>query len=417
LPFLGYAGTPQRTQSAPADDDLLGKWQGKFSEAIVADEAFWQRFAKDFYQTSDQFINLENGYFGVQPVPVNEAYHRFIDKVNRESSLYMRTEYWKDAQATMDSLAAFGGVSKEELLVTRNATEAMNILINGFPFKAGDEVILQHHDYHSMIEAFQMLEKRKGIRLRFIDVPLVPESDEEVVKCYENAISPVTTLILLTHLTHLTGQVLPVKCISEMAQQRGVEVMVDAAHSFAHLDYKLPDLGAAMVGVNLHKWFANPLGAGLLYVRKDKIERLSPMFGDVQQPADSISKLGHFGTLASPALLTIPVAAQFNQMISVKVKQERLHYLKSYWTTRAATIKRVEVHTPQAAGSSGAIAAFSIDGLSADDTVKRLLDDHGIFTVKRKLKDREVVRVTPNLYNSTADLARLLEGLQALAKA
>jgi selenocysteine lyase/cysteine desulfurase len=416
LPLMAYGRTYSRELSPVRPTDLFEQWEGKFSEAIVNDEAFWQRFASDFYDVSPDFINLENGYFGVQPVPVNAAYHQFIDKVNRESSRYMRTEYWTDWQMAMDNLASFTGASKEELLVTRNATEALNILINGFPLKAGDEVILQHHDYHSMIEAFQMLEKRKGIKLKFIDVPLVPETDDQVVKLYESAISPVTTLILVTHLTHLTGQVLPVKKICNMARRKGVEVMVDAAHSFAHLDYKLPDLGADMVGVNLHKWYANPLGAGLLYVKKEKISKLSPMYGDFTQAADSINKLGHFGTLVSPVLLTIPVAGKFNNLVTLKVKQARLHYLKAYWASKAAAMKRVEVHTPLAHGQSGAIAAFSIAGLSADDTVKRLLDQYGIFTVKRRLKDREVVRVTPNLYNTVANLDRLLEGIEGLSR-
>ncbi|WP_339794289.1 aminotransferase class V-fold PLP-dependent enzyme [uncultured Imperialibacter sp.] len=416
LPLMAYGRNYNGELPPKHPNDLFEQWEGKFSEAIVNDEAFWQSFAVDFYDISPDFINLENGYFGVQPIPVNAAYHQFVDKVNRESSRYMRMEYWNDWQMVMDSLAGFTGASKEELLVTRNATEALNILINGFPLKAGDEVILQHHDYHSMIEAFQMLEKRKGIKLKFIDVPLLPKSDDEVVKLYESAISPVTTLILVTHLTHLTGQVLPVKKICEMARNKGVEVMVDAAHSFAHLDYKLADLGADMVGVNLHKWYANPLGAGLLYVKKEKINKLSPMFGDFTQAADSINKLGHFGTLASPALLTIPVAGKFNNLVTIKVKQARLHYLKAYWTLKAAAMKRVEVHTPLAPGQSGAIAAFSVAGISADDTVKRLLDEYGVFTVKRQLKDREVVRVTPNLYNSVADLDRLLEGIEGLSR-
>ncbi len=413
-PLMGYAGSQHATSLQT--EDRFQRWAGKFSNNTVTDETFWARFAGDFYKVSNKFINLENGYFGVQPIPVNEAYHAFIDKVNMESSLYMRTQYWSDWQEVLDSLAGFSGASKDELLVTRNATEAMNLVINGFPLKQGDEVILQHHDYHSIIEAFQMLEKRKGIKLKYVDVPLVPNSDEEVVKIYESAISPVTTLILLTHLTHLTGQVIPVKKICKMAETKGVEVMVDAAHSFAHLDYKLPDLGATMVGVNLHKWFGNPLGAGLLYVRKDKIAQLAPMFGDIATPADKITKLGHFGTLASPALLTLPVAARFNQMISLKIKTARLQHLKSYWTSKAAALKGVQIHTPAGADQSGAIAAFSIEGLSADDAVKKLLEEHRIFTVKRQLKEMQVVRVTPNLYNSTDDLDKLLIGLEAIAR-
>lgn len=422
LPVMGYAGSFAGKKSWPAkeglaaNDDLFNKWEGRFSETIVQSKTFWESFAADFYNVAPGYINLENGYFGVQPVPVNLAYHHFIDKINRDSSYYMRREYWADWQAVMQSLSTFSGADPEELLITRNATEAMNILINGYPLKAGDEVILQHHDYHSMIEAFQMLELRKGIKLKFLDVPLVPKDDDEVVKLYESAISPVTTLILLTHLTHLTGQVLPVRKITEMAQSKGVEVMVDAAHSFAHLHYKLPDLGAGMVGVNLHKWFANPLGAGLLHVKRENIEKLSPLYGDVSKAVTDINKLGHFGTQPGATLLTLPTAARFNQMITLSVKEARLRYLKTYWANEAAKMDRVEVHTPLSAGQSCGIASFSIDGQSASETAQRLLDDYGVFTVKRILKDREVVRVTPGLYTSTTDLDRLLEGIGGLSK-
>lgn len=418
LPLTGWAHelSAQSHSSPPQPEELFNKWEGRFTPGRVTDETFWKAFASDFYRVSPDYVNLENGYFGVQPVPVQAAFLKHYEKVNFDSSRYMRTDYWADWQKVMQGLAQFCGADTSELLVTRNATEAMNLLINGFPFKPGDEVILQHHDYHSMIEAFQMLVATKGIRLKFVEVPLLPASEDEVLKLYESAISPVTTCILLTHLAHLTGQVLPVKKIADMAAARGVEVMVDAAHSFAHLDYKLPELGAAMVGVNLHKWFANPLGAGLLYVRKDKIRQLAPMYGDVGQPADSISKLGHFGTLASPTLLTIATAARFNTMLTLPVKQARLQHLKHYWASQARRLDRVEVATPLEAGQSCGIASFSIDGLSADDTVKQLFDAHGVFTVKRKLKDREVVRVTPGMYSSTAGLDRLLEGIDRLRR-
>ncbi|MEO0582023.1 MAG: aminotransferase class V-fold PLP-dependent enzyme [Bacteroidota bacterium] len=380
------------------------------------DETFWKKFARKHYDISSDFINLENGYFGVQPRSVMQAYQANIRKVNSLSSKYMRQEFYqKDFPAIMNALAKVAGTSTDELLITRNATEALNILIQGIDWKKGDEVILQHHDYHSMIETFQMLEKQKGIVLKFVDVPLLPKDQQEIVQLYQHAVTPQTRGILLTHLTHLTGQILPVQAIAAFARSRGIEVIVDAAHSFAQLDYRLPDLGADFVGVNLHKWFGNPLGAGLMYVKKERIQDIRPLFGDFRRKEDDIRKLGHYGTPATPVVMTLRAAAAFHQMVGIPRKEARLRYLQNYWTAQAQSMDRVQVTTPRSASQSCALASFKIEGIEAKEVVRRLDQDFGVFTVIRRLKQDTVVRVTPNLYNVKRDLDRLLEGIHDIS--
>ncbi|MEL6625941.1 MAG: aminotransferase class V-fold PLP-dependent enzyme [Bacteroidota bacterium] len=381
-------------------------------EGSPDDEGFWKKFARKHYDISSDFVNLENGYFGVQPRSVLQAYQANIQKVNTLSSKYMRQEFYqRDFPEIMKSLAEIAGTSTDELLITRNATEALNILIQGIDWKKGDEVILQHHDYHSMIETFQMLEKQQGIVLKFVDVPLLPHNQEEIVQLYQNAVTPQTRGILLTHLTHLTGQILPVQAIAEFARSRGIEVIVDAAHSFAQLDYQLPDLGADFVGVNLHKWFGNPLGAGLMYVKEERILDIQPLFGDFRRKEDDIRKLGHYGTPATPVVMTLRAAAAFHQMVSIPRKEARLRYLQNYWTSQAQAMDRVQVTTPTDAAQSCALASFKVEGVEAKEVVRRLDEDFGVFTVIRRLKQDTVVRVTPNLYNVKKDLDRLLEGI------
>ena len=380
------------------------------------DEKFWKRFARKHYRVSDDFINLENGYFGVQPEVVKEAYMANIRRVNEYSSYYLRTSFNEDYRNIIEGLARFSGVKPEELLITRNATEAMNIIIQGLDLKQGDEVILHRQDYFSMIETFEMLAAARGIKVKYIKIPLIPESDEEILSAYRGAVNSNTKCILLTHLLHMTGQILPVKKIADEFRPQGIEVIVDAAHSYAQLDFKLTDLGVDFVGVNLHKWFSNPLGAGLLYVKSSRIKDLQPMFGDSRKKTDDIKKLGHFGTLATPILFTIPFAQRYNEMITLPVKEARLRYLQHYWTSRAGQIDRVKITTPLQRDRSCALASFRIEGQDARQTVENLYERFGIFTVIRYLEEEEVVRVTPNLYNHTGHLNRLLEGLSALSK-
>lgn len=391
-------------------------WEGEFIPDKFDDEKFWKKFSKSHYNVADDFINLENGYFGVQPISVQKAYLNNIEKVNKYSSRYMRTDYSSDYQQIVRQLAEFSRVDEEEILITRNATEAMNIIIQGLELQRGDEVILHKQDYYSMIETFQMLEKQIGIKIRYIRIPLIPENDEQIIEAYREAVSSRTKCILVTHLIHLTGQIMPVKKIADNFRPEGIEIIVDAAHSFAQMDYSLRDLGVDFIGVNLHKWFSNPLGAGMLYVKKDRVKDLKPLFGDSRKSVDDIRKLGHFGTLATPTIMTIPEAKAFNEMVTIPVKEKRLRYLQNYWATKAEKIDRVSVTTPLEPARSCALASFKIDGISAKETVKNLFDQFKVFTVIRQLEDEQVVRVTPNLYNSTKDLDRLLEGLEELSK-
>lgn len=391
------------------------EWIGEFSPEKFKDEAFWKKFKKGYYDVSKEFINLENGYFGVQPIPVHKAYLQNIKKLNQNSSRYLRGSYSKDFRTIVAQLAEFAKVEKEELLITRNATESMNIIIQGLGLKKGDEVILHKQDYYSMIEAFEMLEKKVGIKIKVIRVPLIPENDEQIIQRYENAVTENTKCILTTHMIHLTGQIMPIKKIADRFKPEGIDVIVDAAHSFAQIDYGLKDLGADFIGVNLHKWFGNPLGAGLLYVKRDRIKDLKPLFGDSGKDENDINKLGHFGTLSAPTILTIPEAKTFNDMVTIPLKEKRLRYLQNYWTEQAKGIQKVTITTPKDPARSCAIASFAIEGMNTGEVVKGLHDKHNVFTVIRHLEDQDVVRVTPTLYNNTKELDILLEGIKDLA--
>ncbi|MEP1034147.1 aminotransferase class V-fold PLP-dependent enzyme [Ekhidna sp.] len=414
LKGLGLAAASLPFISANAPRPGITEYQHLFNDDLTADEKFWKKFRKDFYDVPKDFINLENGYFGVQPLPVFEAYIKNIERVNVNSSRYLRTKYSDDFNSIVEDLSSFTGIDSGEALITRNATEALNIAIQGLNWNEGDEVILSGQDYYSMIETFEMLEKQKGIKIKRIKIPLLPQTDEEILVSYENAITPKTKAILVTHMIHLTGQIMPVKKIADRFRAQGIEIIVDAAHSFAQVDFKLRDLGADFVGVNLHKWFGNPLGAGLLYVNKDRVKDLRPLFGDSGDNENDIRKLGHFGTLSVPTVITIPVALEFNQMVSLPRKEKRLRYLQNYWTSQAKDLPGVMITTPSDSNRSCAIASFKIEGMETKEVISKLYEKTKVFTVIRYLEDQEVVRVTPNLYNLTGELDIFLDGLKSI---
>jgi selenocysteine lyase/cysteine desulfurase len=378
-----------------------------------ADEAYWSGI-RDQYVLNDEVINLENGFFGVPSKPVQQALEEYNRLVNREGSFFMRTRYPQRLAAVVKALADFTGASEEELLIVRNPTEGMNILIQGYPFRPDDEVVIGNQDYDSVDETLQMMQQRGRLKLVRIALPFHPKNDEEIVALYENAITPKTRVLLVTHILHRTGQILPVAKIADMAQRRGIDVFVDAAHSFAHLDYRLPQLGCSFIAAHLHKWLGAPMGVGLLYIRKERVRDIAPLFGDTTHADSDIRKLGHFGTTPPAPELAIEDAIAFHNMIGGSNKEARLRYLKDYWTSRVKRLPGIELMVPDDPQRSCAIAAFRVNGKDAQDVAEYLFQAHRIFTVAPIVNGERVVRVTPHLYNTPADLDKLVAALEAL---
>ncbi|MBB3222352.1 aminotransferase class V-fold PLP-dependent enzyme [Pseudoduganella umbonata] len=378
------------------------------------DEPGWNVIRRQ-YTPSPDFINLENGYFGAPAIPVQAALRRYQEQVDRENSYFLRVRFPERLERVMAALAAFTGAGRDELLITRNAMESLNILIQGYPFVAGDAVLLAQHDYDSPIDTFGMVRERKGLELAAVDIPLDPDSDEEIVALYERAITPRTRLVLVTHVVHRTGQVMPVAKIAAMARGRGVDVIADAAHSLAHLDYKVPELGVQFAAFNLHKWVGAPLGTGLLYIARDRIADIAALYGDVGHAPGDIGRLGHFSAVPPAPILAIEDALRFHGSIGTRNKEERLRYLARYWMERVRDVPGVRLYTPRDPRRHGALASFGIAGIAAREVAQRLMDDYRIFTVVRGIGAEECVRVTPHLYTSLDDLDALVVAIRALA--
>ncbi len=381
---------------------------------LAQKEDFWLTIRKSYTITKD-FTHLENGYFSLAADPVLQKYLNHIRQVNRVSSYYMRTRMTEDKQMAGKALAQLLKCLPDELIITRNTTEALDTVIGGFPWKTGDEAIMAEQDYGAMLDMFALQARRYGIVNRQVSLPNHPASDEEIVQLYEKAITPQTRLLLVSHVVNITGQVLPVQKIVEMAHRYGVEVLVDGAHAFGQLDFAISQLGCDYYGSSLHKWLGNPLGAGILYVRKDKIAKIWPMFADAGFADDDIRKLNHTGTHPVATDLAIVDAIAFHQLIGIQRKQARLRYLQQYWTSQVRKHPGIVLNTPHEEKRTCAIANVGVNGISPTDLAKRLLEQYKIFTVAIDRPGVAGVRVTPHLYTTTQELDALVKALLEIA--
>ena len=307
------------------------------AEKLAQQEDFWGTIRAAYPVTTD-FIQLENGYYSLAAQPVMDRYLKHIQEVNAVSSYYMRTRQFADKRESQTQLARLLGCSPDELIITRNTTESLDTVIGGLNWKAGDEAIMAHQDYGAMLDMFKLQARRHGIVNRMVSLPNHPASDEEIVRLYEKAITPKTRLLMVCHLVNITGQILPIRQLVGMAHKHGVEVMVDGAHAFGQLNFTLADLGGCdYYASSLHKWLGTPLGAGILYVRKDKIPGLWPMFADSSMADNDIRKLNHTGTHPVATDLAIQDAINFHERIGIERKEARLRYLQRYWTDQVRT--------------------------------------------------------------------------------
>ena len=396
-------------------DRLWAQYASLPPAELAQDEAFWARI-RGQYRIASEYINLENGYFLMQSEPVLEAFIAHVRDINLRASRYMRTQLESDKLAVRRRLAEMAGCSEAELIITRNTTESLDTVIAGFDWRTGDEAVMADSDYGAMLDMFQLQARRYGIVNRVVTLPLHPSSDDEIVRLYESAITPRTRLLMVCHMVNLTGQILPVRRICDMAHRRGVPVMVDGAHAFAQLDYRIPDLGCDYYGASLHKWLGCPIGAGILYVRRDRIAGLWPMFAEsASVPDDDIRKLNHTGTHPPHTDLAINDAIEFHQMVGIQRKEARLRYLQQYWTRQVRTQPGITLNTPADSARAAAIANVRVERMTPAELSRALLERHRIWTVAINRESVRGVRVTPHLFTSTAELDALVAALRDLA--
>lgn len=397
-----------------AFEKLFAENGTEFFTKNISDDEFWVTM-RNQYQLKTDYINLENGYYNLMPEPILNEYMKQLKMMNQEASYYKRTKMADDKVMVREQVATLVGCDKEELIITRNTTEAIDTVICGIDWKAGDEVIFAEQDYGAMIDMFKQQAKRYGIINKVVSVPNHPKNDEELIELYQQQITAKTRLIMISHMINITGQILPVRKICDMAHSKGVKVLVDGAHAIAHFQFKISDLNCDYYASSLHKWLSVPLGAGMLYVQKNNIEELWPLYGESGYPQNDIRKLNHTGTHPMHTELTIPFAIEFYNKIGRARKEERLRFLTQYWTNKLSNNKKVIINTPNSPERSCGIANVGIEGMKPALMAETLLKKYQIWTVAIDGAGVHGCRITPNVYTTTNELDRLVYAVNEMA--
>jgi len=384
-------------------------------DQLAGDEDFWY-YVQESFTVSPHLINLNNG--GVSPSPkiVQDAMKRYSDYSNEAPSYYMWRLLDQGREPLRRNLARIAGCLPDEIAIQRNASEALETVIFGLDLKAGDEVVLSKQDYPNMIHAYQQREMRDGIKLVWVDLNLPSEDNEYLANAYIKAFTPKTKVVHVTHVINWNGQILPVRKIADAAHARNIEVVVDGAHSFAHFQFMIPDLGADYFGTSLHKWLSACIGSGMLYVKKEKIAKLYPFFAAANPKADDIKKFENLGTRPFFIEQAIEKAIDFYEMIGAKRKEERLQYLKNYWMNRVKDIPNVHFGTSMKPGFGCAIGIVNVEGKKTIDFENFLLQNYSVHTVAIEWENIKGVRITPNVYTTLQNLDLLVQGIEKFAK-
>lgn len=371
----------------------------------AANEDYWTTIQQAFSVTRG-IINLNNG--GVSPSPriVTEAFVRYTWQQEDATAYTMWQILEPQSETIRTGLAEVFGCDREEIAITRNASESLEILLMGMDFKSGDEILTTTQDYPRMLTTLRQRELREGLKLKLIKIPIAPGNADEIAAAYERGITPKTKLILISHQINLTGQINPVKKVCEMARSRGIETIVDGAHSFAQFDFKRDDLGCDYFGTSLHKWLYAPKGTGLLYVRKEKIPKIWPLMASDDKQKNDIRKFEEIGTHSAAMRLAIGEAVLFHNAIGGERKEERLRYLSRYWMNNLKAIPKVGFNTSFDPKQSCAIANFKIEGVDPVALGGYLMSKHKIFTTPIVHAEFTGIRITPNVYTTLWELDR-----------
>ena len=382
---------------------------------IARDESFWREIQQG-YTADRSMINLNNG--GVSPAPrvVQEAMKRHLDFSNTSPAYSMWRILEPQREPVRRRLARFSKCSPEEIALTRNASEGLQILQNGLDLSSGDEVLTTTQDYGRMINTFKQRECRDGIVMKQFKIPVPAENDNEIVHLFEKNITPKTKMILMCHMINLTGQILPVKKVVRMARKYDIPVIVDGAHAFAHFDFDMTDLECDYYATSLHKWLCAPHGTGMLYVRKNKIPGLWPLQASNECGKDDIRKFEEIGTHPAANYLAIGDALTFHQGIGSKNKEARLTYLRDRWAKRLLKHDGITLHPSLNPKKGCAIATVQIEGIETSDVAKHLWSKYRIFVVAINHKEFTGCRVTPHVYTTIEEIDRFSDAMETILK-
>jgi isopenicillin-N epimerase len=383
-------------------------------EEMAADETYWFEIQQAF--TVDRsVVNLNNGGVSPSPAVVQTAQKKHLDYSNTMPPPVSLWQVLEPQRETVRArLARTFGCDPEEIALVRNASEGLQTCQFGFDLKRGDEVLTTNQDYPRMIATFEQRGRREGIVLKQFSIPVPAEDDDEVVELFRKNITPKTKLILMCHVVNLTGQILPVKKVVAMARERGIPVVVDGAHSFAHFGFRHEDLGCDYYATSLHKWLFAPHGTGMLYVRREKIPGLWPLMAAPASLDGDIRKYEEIGTHPSAQNLAIAEALTFHEGIGIQRKEARLRYLRDRWAKRLLAHDRVRLHTSLQPGKSCGLANVEIVGEDPGKLADHLWKKHHILVTPIVHAEFRGLRITPSVYTTLDEVDRFSEVMEGV---
>jgi selenocysteine lyase/cysteine desulfurase len=416
--FLQYAAGAAAFAHAVLTDDAVERVRAAVRDAgdappnqIAGNEDFWFQVQRA-YDIDRSIINLNNG--GVAPAPrsVMSALMRHLAFTNHQPSRHLWSVLDPQVETVRARIAKVFGCDREEIAITRNASESLEICLYGLDLKAGDEVLSTSHDYPRMLNALKQRELREGIVLKTFDVPTPPKRMSDLVDLFERNITEKTKVILVCHITNLTGQIFPVKEIVHLARPRGIEVVVDGAHAFAHFAFTHADLDCDYYGTSLHKWLSAPIGTGFLYVRKSRIRDLWPLMAAPDPKVDDIRKFEEIGTHPTAPRLAIAEALTFYEGLGAERKEARLRYLRDRWAKRLMGRKGVTIYTSLDPRQACGIGTVGIEGIDNGALTGHLFKKHRIVVTPITHETFAGIRVTPNTYTTLREVDLFCEAME-----
>ena len=382
---------------------------------IKNDEKLWET-VRSHYTLKNEYINLESGYYNIIPNPVLNHFIDHVKHVNIEGSYYMRNSLNDDKDRVTLELSELVGSTPDQIAITRNATESLDLIISGFPWKKGDEAIYAKQDYGTMKEMFEQISNRYGVVNKIISIPNHPKNDKEIVSLYESQITRKTKLIMVCHMINITGQILPIKKICKMAHNYGVEVMVDGAHCVGHFNFSIDEFNCDYYGSSLHKWLATPLGAGLLYVNKKSTHKIWPLLANGNINKKDIKRLNHIGTHPVHTDLAISNSIDYLNWIGIERKEKRMRFLQRYWSDKLRNQKNIVVNTPEDITRSCGIGNVGVTNVSPSQMSNLLFDKYNIFTVAIDYANVKGCRISPNIFTTIKELDKFVDSVKEISK-
>ncbi|MEZ5013106.1 MAG: aminotransferase class V-fold PLP-dependent enzyme [Chitinophagales bacterium] len=420
--FLKYRYRPGHARYSgnafqPDMTDALALARDRTPAANAVDEKFWMQI-KEMYTASSTLINLNNGGVSPAPRPVQEALVRFNAMCNEAPSHYMWHVLDKGREQLRAKIAELAGADADEIAINRNTTEGLETVIFGLDLKKGDEVLLTKQDYPNMINAWKQREKRDGIILKWIDLELPTEDEEYLINKYTEQISAKTKIVQVNHVINWTGHINPVRKIADAVHAKGPDVLIDGAHSFGHFVFDVPALGGDYYATSLHKWLSAPFGSGMLWIKKEKIKNVWPLFAAPEdRDVNDIRKFEHLGTRSFPIEYAIANAIDFHMMIGPEIKEARLRYLKDHWVEQVKNETGFHLNTSLDPRFSCAIANFSIEGKELDTITSTLFNTYNFHTVGINWENIHGVRVAPHVYTSIQELDAFAQAIKNIIRA